>query len=372
MVTGVIFGWQPGLDGVRVAPFLTSRTRALLGAAGTARLGGLSYLGKPVEVVLVLPPAVPAGRIYEVRSVRLNRQPISGRITADRLLASGNRVEVRFGAARVASDTVTMVPPVSAGSHDDPRVFMPRTPSVTATRATGGVTLVIADSGRAAPLTYRVYRDGRRVADGISTLTWLDTAGGPATVTVCYSVVAVYVTTRLASQPSAPDCVRGSLAQTIAATDPRVSGAELVPPGDSVTVPTRRVGIGTRLVVAGVSIVSEGDYAIGADYDNHAYALNTGVTNAVKRLTVTGAAGDRRQAVLQMPHTRPVGGAHPIRPSTRAYVHLAPGTYTLELSDFFNMSAIAANARYTGPGGRAGPVNEARVAAITIDPLREE
>jgi hypothetical protein len=93
------------------------------------------------------------------------------------------------------------------------------------------------------------------------------------------------------------------------------------------------------------------------------------VTNAVKRLTITDAAGARRQAVLQMPHVRPVGDRHPIRHSTRAYVHLTPGRYTIELSDFFNMSALAANATYTGPGGKAGPVNEARIAAVTIDAL---
>ena len=89
----------------------------------------------------------------------------------------------------------------------------------------------------------------------------------------------------------------------------------------------------------------------------------------MKRLTVTDSTGARRQAVLQMPHIRPIDGRHPIRPSTRAYVRLEPGTYTLELSDFFNMSALSANARYSGPGGSAGAVNEARIAAITIDLL---
>ncbi|HEX7019842.1 MAG TPA: hypothetical protein VF159_07535, partial [Gemmatimonadaceae bacterium] len=165
--------------------------------------------------------------------------------------------------------------------------------------------------------------------------------------------------------------VRGTLAQTIAATDPRMTGADLVAPSDSVAVPTRRVVIGTRLTVASITVTTPGEYAIAADYDNHVFALNTGVTNAVKRLTVTDAAGVKHVAVLQMPHIRPIGATHPIRQSTRTYFHLAPGTYTVELSNFFNMSALEANARYSGPGGRSGSVNEARVADITLDAVRD-
>jgi hypothetical protein len=182
----------------------------------------------------------------------------------------------------------------------------------------------------------------------------------------------VHVDTRHASQPSLPACIRGTLSQTIAAGDPRVSGGELLPPGDSVAQETRRLGMGGRLVVRDVTIAVAGDYAIAADYDNHVYALNTGVTNAVKRLTITDASGGRQQGVLQLPHVRPVDGVHPIRQSTRVYLRLAPGSYTIELSDFFNMSALEANASYSGPGGKGGPINEARIAAIKMDLVPDE
>lgn len=386
-VTGTTFGWQVEADGVHIAPFVTTRTRSLFGAVTTARLGGITYQGKPVEVVLVLPPDASAGGttrdgVYDVREVRLNGRRLASAtptITAEQLAVSGNRVEIRFGAARVVRDSVTTVPTVPARSHDDPRVFMPRTPIVGASRAGDGVALAIAlppatgPSGGGAPrpgeLTYQVWRDGRRVADGVNRGAWHDSAPAASSATVCYTAVAVDGGTGMASQPSAPACLRGTLAQTIAATDVRVSGAPLVPAGDGVAVPTRRLGLGERLVVARVTITVAGEYAIAAEYDNHVYALNTGVTNAVKRLTVADAAGVRGEAVVQMPHVRPVDGLHPIRRSTRAYLRLTPGTYMIALSDFFNMSTLAANATYTGPGGAAGPVNEARVAAITVDAL---
>src|SRR5207253_1225559 len=129
---------------------------------------------------------------------------------------------------------------------------------------TGGsnLTVTIASVPQAAAVTYRLYRDGQLVANGLTTQRWTDPRPPAAAVTTCYSVVAEFITTHLASQPSAPSCVRGTASQTIAAVDSRMSGAELMPPGDSVDVPTRRVGIGTRLVVSAVRIAVDGDYTL--------------------------------------------------------------------------------------------------------------
>ena len=368
MVTGTIFGWHPEADGVRIEPFLTSQTRALLGSGSSARLAGLVWQGKPIEIVLHLPAPAPPGRVYPVRAVQLGGRRLTGPITRSMLSTRANRIDVRFGPATVARDSVTSVANVPATSHDDPRVFMPRTPSATASRGGGDVTVTIAPVLQAAAVTYRVYRDGQLVVDGLTTTAWTDPKPAPPVAATCYSVVATFVTTHLASQPSAPSCLPGTASQTIAATDARMSGAELMPPGDSVDVPIRRVGIGTRLIVSNVRIPSNGDYVLTIEYDNHVFALNTGVTNGVKRLTIVDTAGAvRHQAVVQMPHTRAIGGRHPVRESTRTYVHLAAGTYRIELSNFFNMSELESNARYSGPGGKTGAVNEVRVAAIRID-----
>ena len=370
-VAGTVFGWHADGDSVRVAPFLTAATRALLGAAPTARLGGLSHRGRPVEIVLALPAAAPAGGVHDVRTVRLNGTPVPATFPAALLQADGNRIEVDFAPARPSGDAVTTIPVVPARSHDDPRVFMPRTPTLRAARrADGTVDLTLEATAGAAPVTHRLLRDGRPVADGVTWPAWRDPAPPPATHTVCYAAVAVHAAPGvppLASHPSAPACLRGTLAQTIDAADPRVGGVPLVPAGDSVARATRGLALGTRLVVAEVAIAAAGEYAIAAEYDNHVFAHNTGVTNAVKRLTITGPDGVRHGGIVQMPHVRPAAGRYPIRRSTPVHVRLAPGRHTIELSDFFNMSALAANASYSGPGGRTGPVNAAGIAAITID-----
>lgn len=141
----------------------------------------------------------------------------------------------------------------------------------------------------------------------------------------------------LASQPSVAACDRGTAAQTIAVDDPRVrSDAQVLPAGRSVAARTLALGIGKTATFA----------------DNHLSALNTGVTNAVKRMTVTGPDGRERPAIVQMPHIRPIGDTHPLRLSTRAYLRLAPGSYRVTLTDFFNMSALRSNATYAAPAAR--------------------
>jgi hypothetical protein len=123
-----------------------------------------------------------------------------------------------------------------------------------------------------------------------------------------------------------------------------------------------------RASIADVTIPRAGTYAISLRYDNHVGPLNTGITNGVKRLTLTGPGG-RAGGIVQMPHIRGIGDAHPLRASTRVYVTLPAGRYRLDLSDFLNMSALAANATYKGAGGPDGPVNAVRIAAVMIDPV---
>ena len=131
-------------------------------------------------------------------------------------------------------------------------------------------------------------------------------------------------------------------------------------------MPTLQLGQRQKLTIRDIRVTQAGTYAVSFMDDNHIAPLNTGITNAVKRLTIADT-GSSRQAVVQMPHIAPDGASHPIRSSTRAYLMLRPGLYCLELSDFINMSALGSNATYSAQGGRTGPVNEARIAETRID-----
>lgn len=243
---------------------------------------------------------------------------------------------------------------------------MPVTPDISADVVAGGVRISIAATAQAAPVRYSVLRDGRTIAQGLTTTEWIDRTRD-ARLTQCYSVVARFEATGLSSQPSAGVCLPGSAAQRIAIDDPRLSGdATRMATGDGVAVPTLRLGLGQRLSVRDVTVHQAGLYAVSIMYDNHVGPLHTGITNAVKRLTLTGEGASHR-AVVQMPHIAPEGATHPVRPSARAYMRLQPGRYRLDLDDFINMSALTSNATYRDRGGSEGPVNEARIAEIHLD-----
>ena len=365
-VTGTVFGWHPETAGVRVAPFLTSHARRLFGNVPTARLSRLRFAGHDVEIALTLPTQAPDGAVYPIRTIMLNGRPSPGLLTAEQLAAGTNHIVVTFGAPKRSNSTVTEAPAIPAISHDDARAFMPRTPTIHADPTADLVRVAIKPSRQSAPVSYSVLRDGKIVARDITASEWVD-RGRDRDLTNCYSVIARFTTSGIASQPSAAACVRGNAAQTIAINDPRLSGdAQRLAAGDGVALPTLQLGQDRKLTVRDIRVAKPGTYAVSFMYDNHIGPLNTGITNAVKRLTITDA-GSRHQAVIQMPHIAPDGASHPIRSSTRAYLMLRPGSYRLELSDFINMSALESNATYSAQGGRTGSVNEARIAEIRID-----
>lgn len=347
MVVETIFGWHAGNDGVRIAPTLTSAMRERFSGAD-AVLSNLDYAGRKVDIALILPPKAAAGALYPVAGVSLNGIPVTGLLKVDQLRTGANRIEVRFGPAQPSDSKVTDIPLIDAVSHAEPRAFMPWTPSIaTARRSATGVRLEIAASRDKTPVQYRILRDGVTLAQDVTGQSWTDPAPPTMLQTACYSVIAVHVSTRIASQPSAPACVRGGASQTLSVG--------------------RKAVLGQTLALGAVTLSTAGRYALGTLYDNHSFALNTGVTNAVKRLVLVADDGTRHSAIIQMPHIEPEGDKHPLRPSTRALFDLPAGRYQVSLEDFFNMSGLSTNITYSATGGSAGPVNEAMIDALTID-----
>lgn len=330
-----LFGFHAEADGLRIAPFLTTHIRQFLGG-DEASLTNLSYMGRKVSIRLHLPPQASEG-YYAVKEVRLNGKRVSGPVKAS-ALGADNVFDVTFGAATGTPGRITLVPAVSPLSHDDPAVFSPEAPVATAAVADGRN--VVSFSVKAvAPVTYQIWRDGvqaAKVADGNA---WSDPVRPQDDTRTCYRVVAVYRTSGNASHPSMAACV-GSAATTT------------VKPGRE------------------IEVRSAGRYALTLLYDNHRYAINTGITNAVKRVDILDRAGRTvGRGVVQMPHIDPENGTHPLRNSTELRLTLQPGTYSARLSDDFNMSDLQANATYAHAGGKTGPVNAADVFAVNLTKL---
>lgn len=340
MVVESIFGVHYEAQGLRFAPFLSARTRLLLGAGSRAQLLNLRYQGRPFGVTLRLPAPTAQEGYYAIQEVRLNGRPLAGgRIGAQQLRGSGNMIELRFGALQAGDARIRRIATVDALSHDDARVFAPAAPTQLAASVDGdALTLRWSDPGQnPAPRSYLVYRDGRLVEAGVKALQWSEPLPPQPGRRRSYAVQAQFDASRLRSQLSAAIAVDGA--------------AQMLAIGDA----------------SELTITTAGRYGLSLVYNNSQMDISTGVTNAVKRLRLLDAAGaEAASGIVQMPHVQSEGATRPLRESTMLRVTLPAGRYRLALQDYFNMSALSSNARYSGAGGRAGAVNDAQITALRV------
>ena len=353
MVAKVIFGYHVEKRGFRIRPFLTTHMRAVLGG-DAATLADLSYKSRELTIELHLPPAEAAG-YYSSAQITLNGRDVSGLITPLELNAE-NKIVVNFRPSRAGDERIRWVAPVAPNSRDDPRVFAPQVPSVDVVMTDGHASVSIrAVASPSQGLRYAIWRDGvlKVQRQGLSAGKWLDPERLTPDRRHCYRVVASYSDSGNASHPSAASCINGTGVRTIrwpAATARTGSVA-----GDNAAAPLR------------FGIEDAGMYALSLTYDNHAYDINTGVTNAVKRIQLLNPQGGIvAAAVVQMPHIQSDGAAHPYRQSTELRLFLPAGDYVLKATDYFNMSYLQANDSYAHAGGQSGPLNDAAVKELQI------
>jgi hypothetical protein len=337
--------------GFRIRPFLTAHMRAALNG-DMAALVNLSYKGRGLTIELHLPPAEAAG-YYPPAQITLNGRALTGVITSSELKPE-NRIVVTFHPSRTGDDRIKKVAEVAPNSHDDPRVFAPQAPSIDLVMAGQHASLSIeAVTSSPQALRYAIWRDGVLKVQNLSARTWLDPERLTPERRHCYRVVASSDSGN-ASHPSAANCIGGA---TRTITWP-------APPS-----PTGRVA-GSNSAALRFEVKNAGRYALSLTYDNHAFDINTGVTNAVKRIELLNRQGQIvATGVVQMPHIQPEGAAHPYRQSTELRLFLAAGDYVLKAIDYFNMSYLQANAGYAHAGGQSGPLNDADVKALQITRL---
>lgn len=110
---------------------------------------------------------------------------------------------------------------------------------------------------------------------------------------------------------------------------------------------------------------TSGDYRVALDYANDHGPVNTGITAAVKMLSIRCDGRPEQRLPIVMPHGVRVQPSSWGRFSARA-----AGTCRFALDDGFNMSYLSHFAHYTGgAGGQAGPLNRADVHDLLIAPL---
>ena len=382
MVVGQVFGVSTTGDGIAVRPFVTAQLRrTTFAGSDVATLSNLRLQGKRLQMKLLLPAAADGEGHYAIDGVTVNGKPLGAEPSvAWGALADDNVIEIKLGKLVAAQpgqrDKQSNVS--AAPLARDHAVYAPREPRIAGVeRGTYGIPVVrIADdanAGDSADIVYNIYRDGQLAAPRISaggtagasgalTTLWPDRREGRAAPgrkgmasNACYAVEAVYASSGNRSHHSAPVCL--NTGEEIAIKDGK-GGKRFLQnwgaPADSYTVQH-------------IAIRQPGSYALQYKYRNTANQINLGISGGVKWAVLKDSHGAiAAQGVVQLPHTGAQAGPGY---STPLNAELKAGSYSLTLSDFYNMSYLRSNTTFAAAGGVSGPSNRVDLLALRVMPL---
>ena len=364
MVVGEVFGVSLQDGAVDFTPFVTAKLRREMFAASTEiALHDLRLHGKRIDVRIRLPEASRDDGYYLAEKIVVNGERSGGRIPLSEL-RENNQVEIVLGRLVPGQQEIRRV-------KDDPyadggATFGPREPTITALkRDAKGVTLQIAGAPGEQGVSYSVYRDGKRVAEGLSAGSWLDRS---ANAFGCYAVEARATASGNRSHHSAPRCVDAGI--EVAVTDPRtVSNVKLAAP--TARFPSPRLEAwgqpGDRFTVERIAIPAAGNYQVQVRYHNAANQVNLGISGGVKWLAVKDGRGRVvAQGVVQLPHAPLAKADTPTVYSTPLAARLGRGSYRIEMSDFYNMSYLDSNSSFSAAGGLTGPSNRFDIYGVRL------
>ncbi|MNF41242.1 hypothetical protein D3C84_222620 [compost metagenome] len=367
MVTSTLFGYNLEEQGIRVSPFVTAHLHKLMGAKPEAALKGLNYRGKQIEIKLLLPEAGEEGSYYPVRGILLNGAPVAELITEE-MLAASNLIEIQLGAGVADEQGIRLIEDVAPLDVENRKVFAPTEPTLLGVTEQGGKLVVaLQDSVNQGALSYNIYRDGKLVAAGLDAARdWVDELAPQPGMAYCYSAEAIYPESGNRSHHAKPVCYQPER-QRIAVDADAVSHSGILTAADA-AIPVPYLKDWGRpedtLLVRGVTL--DGKRAIRLQYSNAQHAINLGVTNGVKRVSVLSNGKVVASGVVQMPHVMQDGDLKPLRDSTPVIAEVPAGQYDILVSDFYNMSYLKANATYNDAGGQGGSVNLIDLASITV------
>jgi len=372
VVTESIFGVHVVEDGVEIKPFLTPEVIQLLGGGKSVSLNNYRYKDHVIDIQVNLPAASGAG-IYPIRQVALNGKVVESRLKEGLLRPGKNEIVVDFGEVVPSTAGIRLLADINPISHNDPEVFSPEAPEKVQLAYQNGDLLLSFEAPDNTPetqKTFNIYKNGKVVAHGLTDTRWLDHHAPMTDARACYSVEAEYTTSHNRSHHSEPVCIDGKSQQFIAVTDKRIrSNVKVTKASEHYAKPVLLEwgAAEDSLVIQSIKITEPGLYAIQMVYNNRQHTIDSGVTNAVKTLTVYSEKGQQvGQGVVQMPNVKDVGNVYPLVTSTEAKIRLEKGVYKIQLSDYFNMSYLVTNASYKGNGGFAGPINKASIAGVKL------
>ena len=364
-----VFGMSVQDEGVTFKPFITRKMRRTwFQHTDRLQLRNLSFRGKKLHVTVELPTLNPddiQNGAYTIDKATLNGDPIDGPLLPTEF-ADGDEVVIALTSESTASKDITIV----EDDGDFTKLWAPREPNLTAARVNdNGLVELAFDAGGEEGVTFNIYRDGEVVKTGVTATSWVDTgSAGWDTKTYCYAVESVFASGNR-SHHSKPACVWGEAGERAT----QLNAFAMMSTGGKWATDHGRAHFGDwgapsdRITVSKIRPKTTGAHRLQLVYGNGAGPISTGITAAVKKVTVSTSAGEVvGQGTLVMPQ---LGDWSRWADSTFLSVELKSNTnYTVTIEDDpVNMSFFAHFTPYTASnGGGEGTYNMVNIHALKL------
>ncbi|APR83945.1 Isopentenyl-diphosphate delta-isomerase [Minicystis rosea] len=372
VIHDVVFGLEMTQSGLRFAPKIPGELRdTILSGADTVTLSNLAYKGKRVSVRVKLPPA-PAGKgMLAVTAVRLDGKDVGTGFVDASALGASSVFEIDLASGTSSGKGITLVDDAQLADYKN--VFGPRTPVISTIGISNDrvkIDFTVGES--AADVTFNVYRDGMRIAEGLpgNTSSYVDQDSAQhATTSYCYTVEAVFGASGNASQRAQPACYWGPSNQRI-----QTFGAQsFLAQGGTLSMSHGRWHYddwgnpSDKLTIGNVTAAQSGRHLVQVNAGNGAGDFTTGITCGVKAVEVWDGATLVGGGQLTMPQ---LATWDDFRGSNFVPVDLVAGkTYTVVIREdgaSGNMSDFAHFAIYGGMGGSSGRFNKVNISELKL------
>ncbi len=353
-----LFGLELSPAGVSISPFVSGKARReLFGSVDSVELRDVPYGEKRLRVRLLFPREAGEGP-YSVTAIRVDGAPASSSISNGQL-SLRSVIEIQLGPGMAAPSGISTLSP----SVTDAELYAPREPRVSSFELGGGRVTLGLDANGEAGVTFEIQRDGATVAMGLSGDSWTDPEVIDPSRVRCYSVRSARGSLR--SHSSTPACAWSPSSETIR----EVFAGSFVANGGVLSSSHGELhyddwGDPEDTLEAVLTPVRSGRHLVQARYGNGSGAVSTGLTAAVKWVTVFDGLAVLGEGPIVMPQ---LGTWERFADSTTVSVELTAGRpVRVRITDAENMSYFERSALYGGPGGGPGPFNRANISAIRL------
>jgi hypothetical protein len=370
-----IFGQQVKYQKIRFNPFITTKIRnTVFKNTNELTLQGIKFHGKNINVTIKLPATTGKytdNEFYRIKSATLNGKKIGQLVYySSQELDQSNHFVIELGNVAANQDKITLLAldnPYQLNDNQFEKIFTPEIPVLYPIKEEQGFPKLYYNTASYRHIYFNIYRNGKLIKSFHNGKDYLDKTFNE-NETSCYVVEAVFYSSGNKSLHSEPHCYWGKNAiQSIAVTSSQVRTSQY--PNyysDHGKIYLQNWGHQDDVLeFTGFKPNHTGTHALQLNYNNLGY-INTGITAAVKLVQVIDESTQQvvtSKSFMMPHHNRERWWID----SNFVTANLEKSrTYTIKISDFYNMSYFTHFESYLYRGGRNGLYNRANISELKV------